>query len=91
MANAQEFYAQSKSISDQVWDMMVEQAIAFSEGKQVDASYDSAKLDLLMTALKRLQIDIKNTYNSVPSSLQAYYDVTLKMIDDIKAGVLLLK
>ena len=91
MTKAQEFYKKSKSISNQVWDMMVGQAVAFSQGKGLDASYDSVKLDLLIATLKKLQRDIKSTYNNIPTSLQTYYDATLKMADDIKTGVLLLK
>ena len=47
MTKAREFFEKSKDLNTQVWDVMVEQAIAFSQEKKLEASYNSQKLRLL--------------------------------------------
>ena len=90
MTKTQKFFVKSQALNNQVWDVMVEQEIAFSQGKELDASYDSQKLRLLEVDLQNLRSDIKTTYGFIPSSLQDYYNATLDMIKDIRSGALLL-
>ena len=90
MTKAREFFEKSKDLNTQVWDVMVEQAIAFSQGKKLEASYNSQKVRLLEIDLQKLRSDIKTTYGFIPGSLQDYYNATLDMIKDIRSGALLL-
>ena len=90
MNKAQKFFERSQLINNQIWDIMVKQAIAFSEGKQLAGSFDLQELNQVITDLLNLQRDIVKTYGVPPKSLQDYFDASLRMADDIKNGTLLL-
>ena len=90
MTKAQKFYNKSKRISNQVWDIMAAQAVAFANGEPLNTSYNSSDLELLVESLEELRHDILVTYKKVPKSLDDYYCAISKMVDDIRSGSLLL-
>lgn len=90
MTKVEEFFKKSQALNQQVWDVMVRQAVEFSRGKNLDASYDAQEVQQLEVDLQNLRSNIQNTYGFIPSSLKNYYNATLEMIQDIRNGALLL-